>query len=62
MVDESETAYSLSHFVSHSLVSMIDGVLFDKLEWIGRKVRGNEKPFGGLQVSLNTQRCWRQAD
>lgn len=31
---------------------MVDGALFDKLEQIGRMVRGNEKPFGGLQVSI----------
>ncbi|KAK4687337.1 ATP-dependent DNA helicase PIF1, partial [Tremellales sp. Uapishka_1] len=34
-------------------VSMIDGHLFDKLEEIGRKIRGNDKPFGGLQVILS---------
>ncbi len=33
-------------------VSMIDGVLFDKIEYIARAVRGNVKPFGGLQVIL----------
>jgi hypothetical protein len=32
---------------------MIDGMLLDKLEEIGRIVRGSEEPFGGLQVSSN---------
>lgn len=29
---------------------MVDGALFDKLEEIGRRIRGNDKPFGGLQA------------
>lgn len=29
---------------------MIDGHLFDKLETIARVIRGNKRPFGGLQV------------
>lgn len=29
---------------------MIDGRLFDKLEELGRRIRGNSLPFGGLQV------------
>ena len=33
-------------------VSMIDAVLFDKIEQIGRRIRGDAKPFGGLQVVL----------
>ena len=34
-------------------VSMMEGGFFDKLDWIGRYVRKNEKvPFGGLQVVL----------
>lgn len=33
-------------------VSMIDGKLFDKLDFIGKVVRKSSKPFGGLQVSL----------
>ena len=31
-------------------VSMVDGDLFDKLETIARLVRGNGRPFGGIQV------------
>ncbi|RLV90878.1 ATP-dependent DNA helicase PIF1 [Spathaspora sp. JA1] len=31
-------------------ISMIDGVLFDKLEEVARLVRGNSKPFGGIQI------------
>ncbi|WWC93163.1 uncharacterized protein L201_008131 [Kwoniella dendrophila CBS 6074] len=34
-------------------ISMIDATLFDKLEFIGRKVRKSEKPFGGLQIILS---------
>lgn len=31
-------------------ISMIDGDLLDKLDYIGRKVRRNHRPFGGIQV------------
>ena len=33
-------------------VSMVDGDLFDKLEQIARAVKGNGRPFGGIQVVL----------
>ncbi|KAI0639044.1 hypothetical protein C8Q77DRAFT_27635 [Trametes polyzona] len=35
-------------------ISMIDGKLFDKLEYVGRQLRQNELPFGGIQVSTAT--------
>lgn len=35
---------------------MVDGKLFEKLDYIGRTVRRNQKPFGGIQVSIST---WR---
>jgi ATP-dependent DNA helicase PIF1 len=31
-------------------VSMVDGELFDKLEQIARALRGNGRPFGGIQL------------
>ncbi|CAO3570385.1 unnamed protein product [Mortierella alpina] len=31
-------------------ISMVDGVLFDKLEEIARRVKKNDKPFGGIQL------------
>ena len=31
-------------------ISMVDGDLFDKLEQIARALRGNGRPFGGIQV------------
>ena len=31
-------------------ISMMDGELFDKLEYVARIVRKSEKPFGGIQV------------
>ena len=34
-------------------ISMVDGVLFDKLEVMARTIRGNELPFGGLQLILS---------
>jgi ATP-dependent DNA helicase PIF1 len=34
-------------------VSMVDGVLLDKLDYIGRIIRNDEQPFGGLQVILS---------
>jgi len=33
-------------------ISMIDCQLFDKLEKIGRVIRGDDRPFGGIQVIL----------
>lgn len=33
-------------------VSMLDAQLLDKLEEIGRLIRGNQRPFGGIQVIL----------
>jgi len=34
-------------------VSMLEGTLFDKLDFIGRKVRKNDAPFGGIQLILS---------
>lgn len=34
-------------------ISMIDGVLFDKIEYVARMARGSHKPFGGLRVILS---------
>nr|CAH7752689.1 unnamed protein product [Callosobruchus chinensis] len=33
-------------------VSMVDGDYFEKIEQVARKVRNNEKPFGGIQLIL----------
>lgn len=33
-------------------VSMIDGKYFQKIEEVARRVRRNEKPFGGIQLIL----------
>lgn len=33
-------------------ISMIDAQLFDKLEEIARRIRGNELPFGGIQLVI----------
>lgn len=32
-------------------VSMVDGHLLDKLDYVARQVRGDGRPFGGIQVS-----------
>jgi hypothetical protein len=29
---------------------MVDGELLDRVDQIGQKLRGNTRPFGGLQV------------
>jgi len=51
IIDEgTEFVLSLFLWVDHSLVSMIDGDLFDKLEEIGRRMRKSKDPFGGIQV------------
>jgi len=34
------------------LVSMVDGKLFDTLEYIARKIRGNHAPFGEIQLVI----------
>ncbi|PNF28117.1 ATP-dependent DNA helicase PIF1 [Cryptotermes secundus] len=33
-------------------ISMVDGLFFEKLERVARVVRGNDRPFGGLQLIL----------
>lgn len=39
-------------YLIHYLVSMVDGQLFDKIEYVARAVRQNSAPFGGLQVNI----------
>lgn len=31
---------------------MLDGSLFDKIEFIARRMKGNDYPFGGIQLIL----------
>lgn len=38
-------------------ISMMDGILFDKIEFIARVLRGNGKPFGGIQLVLSGDFC-----
>lgn len=38
-------------------ISMLDPVLFDKLEEIARIIRRNDKPFGGIQLVLSGDFC-----
>jgi ATP-dependent DNA helicase PIF1 len=38
-------------------ISMLDGELFDKLEGLARKIRRNNKPFGGVQLVLTGDFC-----
>ncbi|CAG8650730.1 3487_t:CDS:2, partial [Ambispora leptoticha] len=33
-------------------ISMLDGILFDKLEYIAREIRRNQKPFGDIQIII----------
>lgn len=33
-------------------ISMVDGELFDKLEAVARQIRGNGRPFGGIQLII----------
>lgn len=33
-------------------ISMLDGELFDKLDYIAQKIRKNSSPFGGIQIIL----------
>ena len=34
-------------------ISMLDPILFDKLEQLAKLIRGNSKPFGGIQLVLS---------
>ena len=34
-------------------ISMVSAELFERLEQAGRELRGNNKPFGGLQLVLS---------
>ncbi|KAL6076400.1 DNA helicase, variant 2 [Balamuthia mandrillaris] len=34
-------------------ISMLPGELFDKLEWIARAIRDDQRPFGGIQVKFS---------
>ncbi|KAJ3556482.1 hypothetical protein NM688_g2009 [Phlebia brevispora] len=38
-------------------ISMIDGILFDKLEFLARSIRRNQLPFGGIQLVLSGDFC-----
>ncbi|GJE87831.1 ATP-dependent DNA helicase PIF1 [Phanerochaete sordida] len=38
-------------------ISMIDGKLFDKLEFIARVLRKNNQPFGGIQLIVSGDFC-----
>ena len=38
-------------------ISMLDPDLFDKLEEIARRIRRNDKPFGGIQLILSGDFC-----
>ncbi|GJE87829.1 ATP-dependent DNA helicase PIF1 [Phanerochaete sordida] len=38
-------------------ISMIDGRLFDKLEYIARMIRKDQRPFGGIQLVLSGDFC-----
>jgi len=38
-------------------ISMLTKELFDKLDFIGKKVRNNEAPFGGIQLILSGDFC-----
>ena len=41
-----------SHVLVIDEISMLDPDLFDLLDRIGRRVRNNPEPFGGLQLIL----------
>jgi ATP-dependent DNA helicase PIF1 len=56
VVDESEAQCSFNLIQVDSdeefLVSMVDGKLFDTLEYLARVIRKNEAPFGGIQLVI----------
>ena len=41
-----------THVLIVDEISMVDGDLFDKLESIARSIRGNARPFGGIQLVI----------
>jgi hypothetical protein len=65
IVDEVVRSRSVTHIASlvcaHSELSltppyaqsMLEGTLFDKLEYVARKVRNYDAPFGGIQLVLS---------
>lgn len=46
-----------THVLIVDEVSMLDSKLFEKLDAIGKKVRGNLLPFGGMQIILAGDFC-----
>ena len=38
-------------------VSMVDGGLLTKIDRLGRTIRGNELPFGGIQIVCSGDFC-----
>jgi ATP-dependent DNA helicase PIF1 len=38
-------------------VSMLTQTLFEKLDYIARKIRGNDNPFGGIQIIVSGDFC-----
>jgi hypothetical protein len=59
-LSSTKVSASLLHrpYVTVRLVSMVDGGLFDKLDEIGRKIRGKPyTPFGGIQARIGLYTC-----
>ncbi|KAH9044705.1 PIF1-like helicase-domain-containing protein [Lactarius pseudohatsudake] len=52
IIDESKMFFLRVDPMLSEVVSMISGVLFDKLEEIARTVRDYQRPFGGIQVKF----------
>ncbi|KAF5384756.1 hypothetical protein D9757_006264 [Collybiopsis confluens] len=58
IIDESERLGQLTGNISDpTAVSMLDGDLFDKLEFIARELRKDASPFGGIQLILSGDFC-----
>ena len=46
-MDEDCVWYSFGTYLK---ISMVDGEYFKKLEAVARSVKGNDRPFGGIQL------------
>jgi ATP-dependent DNA helicase PIF1 len=50
---EAQTRWDEVDYLIWDEISMASPVMFDKFEWVARKVRGKNEPFGGIKIILS---------